>query len=136
MKLLIALLALLGVSGQSTDRPAYAAGQVWEYRTRPTEPNSLLRIQQVETDPGDAPIYHISVVGVGIPGGAMPHLPVSKQTLDASVTRLSSRKPAFPDPAEGIAIWRENRGGVFTIPVAEALDFVDQAIAQGKAEQH
>lgn len=135
MKLLAALIALFAVQNQAVERPAYAAGQVWEYHTRAAEPESLLKIQQVEKDPSGTPIYHVSVIGVRLPGGAMPHLPVSRETLDASVTRLSSRAPAFPDPAEGISIWRENRGGVFTISIAEALDFVDQAIARGQAKQ-
>jgi len=135
MKLLAALLAFFALQGQTVERPAYAAGQVWEYRTRAAEPESLLKIQQVEKDPNGTAIYHVSVIGVRLPGGAMPHLPVSRETLDASVTRLSPRTPAFPDPSEGISIWRENKGGVFTVSIAEALDFVDQAIAQGQAKQ-
>ncbi|MFS2112127.1 hypothetical protein ACCC88_20715 [Sphingomonas sp. Sphisp140] len=134
MKLLAALLALFGVSGQSTDRPAYAAGQVWEYRTRPTEPDSLLRIQAIEADPRGDPIYHISLIGLALPGGEIMHSPVSKQTLDASVTRLSSRRPAFPDPSEGIAIWRENEGGVFTLSVAEIVEAIESISTRGRPE--
>lgn len=131
MKLLAALLALFGISGQSADRPAYAAGQVWEYRTRPSEPDSLLKIQQVETDPGGNPIYHISLIGLSLRGGVVMHAPVSKQTLDASVTRLSTRRPEFPDPSEGIAIWRADEGGVFTLTVAEIVEAIESASGYG-----
>lgn len=86
MKLLVALLALLGGSGQPADRPGYAAGQVWEYRTRPVEPRSLLKIQAIEADPRGDPIYHVSLVDLAIAGGEVQHLPVSRRTLDASVT--------------------------------------------------
>lgn len=134
MKLLVALLALLGGSGQPADRPGYAAGQVWEYRTRPVEPRSLLKIQAIEADPRGDPIYHVSLVDLAIAGGEVQHLPVSRRTLDASVTRLAARQPDFPDPAAGIATWREARGGVFTISIAGIVDMLDASLREGQAE--
>jgi hypothetical protein len=133
---LIALLALILAPLFHQERPAYAAGQVWEYRTRPQEPESLLKIQRVEADPAGRPIYHISLIGLhiaGLKGGEAQHLPVSKATLDASVTRLSASTAAFPDPSEGIALWRQAKGGVFTIPVAEIVGVIEQS-AQKPAE--
>ena len=55
-------LALLGfgqVSAQS-----FAEGQVWEYKTRPGETGSLLRIAKVDRDPKLGDVFHISIVGV------------------------------------------------------------------------
>ncbi|MEA3057295.1 MAG: hypothetical protein QOF34_110, partial [Sphingomonadales bacterium] len=95
----------------------YQVGQVWEYRTRPEDAGSLLRIQKIEEIPASAkvgPVYHISVIGVhfggSLAGAELQHLPVSRETLDASVTRLSSSKAAFPDPSAGIAEWRSAKG--------------------------
>ena len=133
MKLLAFLLLLLApLAAQAQDRPDYAPGQVWEYRTRPQEPESLLRIQQVEGGPDGKPIYHIGVIGVripGIPSGMVGHLPVSRETLDASLTRLSPRTGDFPDASDGIAEWRSAHGGVFTAPVADIIDILQKAIA-------
>jgi hypothetical protein len=144
IKALFALAMMLGLPGQLSAQapaPRYAEGQVWEYRTRPGEEGSLLRIQRVEPWPaGDAVgrVYHISVIGVRIGGGIvqgeMPHLPVSRETLDASVTRLSTRPDAFPSPEEGIATWREAQGGVFDVPVAEILGFVDRMMQSRQPE--
>jgi hypothetical protein len=139
IKAVVALSILLGLSGQpGAQAPRYAEGQVWEYRARPGEEGSLLRIQRIEPWPaGDAVgrVYHISVIGVRIGGPAgqveMPHLPVSRQTLDASVTRLSARTDAFPSAEEGIVTWRDDRGGVFDAPVAEIIGFVD-GVMQGR----
>ena len=118
---------------------AYQAGQVWEYRTRPADAGSLLKIQKIETDPETArygPIYHISVVGVHLFGqsaaSAIAHLPVSRSVLDESVTRLVTSNAEFPDVEEGIASWREANGGVFTIPVDEIVMTVDDIAAQGR----
>jgi hypothetical protein len=84
------------------------------------------------------PVYHISVIGVRVGGqpepGPIGHLPVAKETLDASVIRLSPTSPAFPDVEEGIAEWRKAQGGVFNIPMAEIIGFADQAI-RGAAGQ-
>ena len=64
--LLVAIMIV--VSGQSEPaRPAYAAGQVWQYRTRPGDEGSLLRIATIEVDPAfghGEPIFHISLIGV------------------------------------------------------------------------
>jgi hypothetical protein len=141
MKSIIALLAaltalLVGASlSAQTPAPKYVVGQVWEYKTRPQDAGSLLKIQRVETD-GDRPVYHISIIGVHFrqpgPAGILPHLPVSDQTLDASVTRLSPTSPDFPTTTsvdEGIAEWRKAEGGVFTISVAKIVDVIEQSIS-------
>ena len=136
MALLAALTALLVGAGlfAQAPTPKYAVGQVWEYKTRPQDAGSLLKIQRIEAD-GDRPVYHISIIGVHFsrPGfaGTLPHLPVSDQTLDASVTRLSPAAPDFPTTSvdEGIAEWRKAEGGVFTIPVAEIIGILEQSVS-------
>lgn len=107
----------------------YAVGQVWEYRTRPQDAGSLLKIQKIEPW-ADGRVYHLSLVGVSLGGVTtdVHHVPVSRETLDASVTRPSTSTRAFPDATEGIAIWREDRGGVFTIPVARIAQVIDDTL--------
>ena len=134
LKRLFALAAAILLAGFSqADR--YAAGQVWEYRTRPADTGSLLRIQRVEHDATLGPIYHISVIGLRLRNRDMepnlPHTPVSRETLDASVTRLSNKTPNFPEFEPGIAQWRADRGGVFTIPVADIIEIVDRQTSGG-----
>jgi hypothetical protein len=135
-----ALLALAALPAQAQPpRPAYAEGQVWEYKTRAGDEGSLLRVQKIEELAAfaeEGPVYHISIVGVHYPdlplAGELQHAPVSRQTLDASVTRLSSSATKFPDPAEGIAEWRAADGGMFTIPVADIVAAVAQTVRQGR----
>lgn len=126
--ILLAVATLITLTG-FVEPDRYAAGQVWEYRTRPSDGGSLLKIQQVENHAIMGPVYHISVIGIRLQNPEMhpelPHTPVSRETLDASVTRLSTKSPAFPNPDEGIALWRGDRGGVFTIPVSEIIEIVD-----------
>lgn len=131
MNLLLGALALVSsMLSPVQERPAYAEGQVWEYTTRPEDAGSLIKIQQVESSP-TGPIYHISMTGLRIAksGAQMDaaHLPVSRETLDASVTRLATPQAAarnFPDPREGIAIWRQDNGGVFTISLSDIANVI------------
>lgn len=146
MRLAFALLlaAVPAVQAQALQAPErYEAGQIWEYRTRPEDTGSLLRIQAIE-EPGVAGdlgvVYHISIVGVRFTRGDLApeigHLPVSRETLDASVTRLSSATPPFPDATPGIAEWRAAQGGVYTISLAEIVGLADEMLgAQIEARQ-
>jgi hypothetical protein len=123
------LAAAIGLSAQ-TNSTTYAEGQVWEYKTRPQDAGSLLKIQRV-TELNNQQVYHLSVIGVHFrtPGilAVLPHMPVSKATLDASVTKRSSSTAAFPTTAvdDGIEEWQRARGGVFTIPLSEIVDIAD-----------
>lgn len=126
------VMALAGLTGfAEPDR--YAAGQVWEYQTRPGDEGSLLKIQRIETiGPADRAhrAYHISVIGFRLRNPEMQtvlqHSPVSRESLDASVTRLGDQSAEFPDPAGGIAQWKADNGGVFTLTVAEIIELIDR----------
>jgi len=129
----IAAAFLFASLGGQTAPAKYSEGQVWEYKTRAGDEGSLLKIQRIEQSPGFekyGSIYHISIVGFHLGNPAvppvLPHAPVSRETLDASVTRLSSDKREFPPADGGIAEWRQAQGGVFTISVAEIVDIIDQ----------
>ncbi|HYC75130.1 hypothetical protein [Brevundimonas sp.] len=134
IRMLLALTALVALGGfAEPDR--YAAGQVWEYRTRAADAGSLLKIRRVEEHAELGPIYHVSVIGLHLRNRDMDqvlsHTPVSRETLDASVTRLSDRSPPFPDFEPGIAQWRADQGGVFTISIAEIIEIVDRQTSGG-----
>jgi hypothetical protein len=130
----LALLFAALLSGGAAPAPSrYAAGQVWEYRHRPQDTASLLRIQKVEDGGKLGPIYHISVIGLSLRNtaiaGVLPHTPVSAATLDMSVTRLSDADRTWPDAEPGIAQWRADNGGVFTISVAAIVQVIDDQTA-------
>ena len=134
--LLLAVMAAVGLTGLA-EPDRYAAGQVWEYHTRPGDEGSLLKIQRIETAPGDkrGSIYHISIIRFRLSNAAMTptlqHSPVSRETLDASVSQLGDQSAEFPDPSEGIAQWKADNGGVFTITVAEIVDLIDRQTSGG-----
>ena len=110
----------------------FAAGQVWTYHVKPGDEGSTLQINKVEQDPKLGPIFHISVFGLRISnprvaGGVLtelPHLPVSKETLDKSVESLS-HAPVRPVAYErGICSleageFDAGRAGIYAMSVAE-----------------
>ena len=134
-------LAAFGVAGEAAPSK-YSEGQVWEYNNRPQDAGSLLKIQRVSMV-ANRMIYHVSIIGVHFarPGiaGMLSHAPVSEETLDASVTRLSSRSVVFPllsTVDEGIVEWERAKGGVFTIPVSQIVEIADEQISQAELDNH
>jgi hypothetical protein len=139
---LILMVTMVISGGASANPPAYAEGQIWQYHSRPGEDGSLIKIAKIEKDPArfaGRAVYHISIIGVrmGPAGGSteIAHLPVSVETLDKSVTNLVQANLAFPDVEPGIAEWRRAKGGVFTIPLAEIVTVVGEAIARAPSPE-
>lgn len=119
--------------------PAYAPGQVWTYRTRPGDEASLAKIQMIERDPHaeageDDQVFHVSVIGLNFANpevkGEIAHAPLNRAALDASLLALAGTDKAFPDPAEGVASWKEGEGGVFSVTLAELAQMFDDVTAQ------
>ena len=136
---LACLIVLLALPAQAQTQK-YAVDQVWEYRTRPGEEKSLLEIRKIETVDKVGQVFHISIVGlqIAVPQRPdfrlteLPHVPVSRQTLDQSVTKLSKTAVNGPDFSKGYADWRKNadegRVGVFTISVASIIGSVEDTL--------
>lgn len=101
------------------------AGQRWVYRTRPHEVES-----RVVIGPSEGDTIHISVDGLILcgPQGVIPrvgHLPVARDALLESLVELDVSDVPFEGMHEGIKTWREAKGGVFTMPLAEILEGVE-----------
>ena len=123
------------------DIHTYETGQVWTYQTRPGEEASRLIIARIDEDPVNETIFHIFLLNVSIrnpnaPSGTqevLPHSPVTCQSLDESVVDLiGNLGEDVPDIAQNYAVWKEafdrGEGGVFTIPVAQVVQVVDDVI--------
>lgn len=149
MVLLASLLILLASpitdakEKHTLNNKSYQVGQVWAYKTRKAESNSRLYIVKVDSDAKLKTIYHIYIDKVAIKnpyirdGGiqnVLPHAPVSKATLDASVTQLISVKASpLPDITEGYKAWKDEyskgEAGVFTISVSDILKYIEKAVS-------
>ena len=133
---------LLGLSMNALFARGFSEQQVWSYKTRAGEERSTVLINKVETDPKLGQIFHISVTGVrvknrGAPSGVsteLPHFPVSKQTLEVSCTSLIGQSAPNPAYKAGYAEWKrafdQGRAGVFTISIAEIVQFVEDAVSK------
>jgi len=130
------MIFLMAVSNLADGRE-FDIGQVWTYKTRPGEEQSVLQINKVENVEKLGRIYHISVfhLHVSVPGAPegfvseLPHLPVSQKSLDDSVLLLSKEPAQDVDFEEGYREWTEASGGVFTMPVAEVVDVVETTVS-------
>ncbi|MCP5396347.1 MAG: hypothetical protein H6918_06390 [Sphingomonadaceae bacterium] len=119
---------------------AYQVGQVWTYDTAAEDSGSLIKIQAIEmVGPEDKQqtIYHISMSDIALKGASQDrinagHLPVSRETLDMSVTSLTSNPQDFPDLdyRTGMAEWRRANGGWFTISLQDIAGVLRKSFAR------
>jgi hypothetical protein len=118
----------------------YHVGEQWQYHSRPGEEESTLTIGKVEISPKLGVIVHITLAGLRIrnphtPSGyseTVAHMPFAEAALDKSVTSLLKTAAVPPAFADGYGEWRpafdNGKGGIFTITVAEGVDFMEQAL--------
>lgn len=117
----------------------FHVGECWQYRTRPHEEGSTLTVLKVEALPQRGTIVHLRVDGVRIaspqaPGGVLnevAHMPFTERAVADSVTTRQPDAATLPQFADGYNRWRQDRGGVFDIPVAQAVDQL-QSIIDGQ----
>jgi hypothetical protein len=125
----------------------FEPGQVWRYRSRPGEEGSRITVAKVEAHPTWGAIVHIQVTGLAIrspmaPGGVsriVSHLPYQEEALRASVTEMEPRAAEPEGWVEGYRQWKTafdaDRAGVWSIPVAEAIDAMEQAISNSQRRE-
>ena len=117
----------------------YASGQVWRYKTRPGEEASRLYIVQIDELSNGNQIYHILLnkVAIGASGFSMvefhetvPHIPVSNDTLEISVTELEQENAVIPDIAQSIEKWQRDfengEDGVYIESISAILDVIQR----------
>jgi hypothetical protein len=113
-----------------------APGQSWTYRTRKGEEASRVRVVSTENSGADDGVVHALLVDVRLqtPRGHQDFLyaPMSERVFRASVVDVVGADEDVSRAPEGLAHWRAarraGRGGVWTIPLAEVLDAMQEAI--------
>jgi hypothetical protein len=139
--LLIFLLIFLNVcnkNNEATMNSKYEIGQVWSYKTRSNEQLSKIYIVKIDKLKNEEFAYHIFVDNLHIKNNSeqgfqtsLPHLPVSRKTLDESVTDLVNiNRVDMPDISEGYEIWKKDNGGIFTIPVENIIKIAEENARQ------
>ncbi|MDG4654879.1 hypothetical protein [Chryseobacterium arthrosphaerae] len=145
MKLYTFIAVLFLLSFSCTKKDQYSVGQEWNYKTRPTEKSSILKILKIEEYPETGKVIHISISGLKIKNPASPtgyaenlsHIPISEEALNKSVTNLKSETDKKPDSLEmdGYSYWKrefdKGDAGIFTIPVSEIISSMEKSIVAG-----
>ncbi|SNR34654.1 hypothetical protein [Lutibacter flavus] len=146
---MILLFSLFGLFGQNKKKSEInlknfelKSGQIWKYNTRKGEEKSRIIILRVEKyDKGEI-VVHIAVKGLKIENSQkesgiseeIGHLPFSNESIIKSLTELESSNNDLPDYLDGYNEWKKafdsGKGGMFTISINEAVDFVEQSMNQ------
>lgn len=120
----------------------FEVGQVWHYDARSEETGSTLTVVQLEQHDTLGIIVHVHIAGLKVKSPSAPkgysdvihHMPFSKEALRKSVTEKVGQVYKLPDYKEGYDQWHEafasGKGGIFTIPVKEAVAYIEQVMNQ------
>lgn len=118
----------------------YAAGQLWRCAGRAADETPMLLINQVDAHPLGGEIFHIALHGIRIKNPRLPtglmtrlaHLPVTRRTLDISVTGFERLQAPGSEYHQGYAEWKRafdaNQAGAFGVAVAEILEIVERGL--------
>ena len=107
----------------------YQPGQRWTYRTREYDIDSRILIGKIQKRILLQPIVHVTVLNVKPNPTSdsidIGHMPFSRKAIEESVIALTESGVAIgPQFHEGFQMWSTNKGGVFDIPVSQAVDAV------------
>ena len=131
------LFVALGSGGASAAEAAFVPGQKWEYQTRPGEEDSTFVIGIIEKQ-GQEAIVHIAVEGLKVKNprvstgvsSEIGHLPISLKALRLSVTKMAGAVDVPGSIESGRMSWKKNKGGAFTVTLAQAIGVIEKALAR------
>ncbi len=131
MKAFEFLLKALGKSSTADSTGSLSEGDVWSYQTRKGEESSTILIIKTEKL-NEKSIIHIRVDGVKVRSPLTPndiattigHMPFDEKILLKSLTKKIKSIKTTSD-LQGYDEWKRAQGGVFTIPVKDAISFVE-----------
>lgn len=121
----------------------YKVGQVWSFKSRPSEPNAKLTIVKIESDGKLGNIIHIQVDSVKIKTSdelvkythLVSHMPFSEAAIDSSVTERLGEVAELPNFQEGYTEWRNSfeagNAGIFSIPVGKSVEYMETTTLKG-----
>ena len=125
----------------------FEPGQVWSYKARAGDDDSLLTILKVEDDPKLGKVVHIHLSNVKIPTDSNPdgeykkigHLPISLPYLIDSVTDLKTTSEPIPEFQDGYDLWRnavdQGGAGAFKMSVADAIEQTTGALRSSQIDK-
>lgn len=123
-----------------TNEGKFHVGERWSFHSRDGEENATLTVVKVESSPKMGTIVHVSLEGLRIRSAHAPngitetvsHMPFAEAAIETSVTRLLAKHAPLPSFEEGYQLWRaafdQAKAGFFTGTVAEAIDFIENAV--------
>jgi hypothetical protein len=140
------LLILALVSGASSCKKAdppklvttspttpFEVGQVWAYKNRKGEDKSQFVICKIEDDPKFGRVVHLAIAGLKMRNLRSPtgfsdniaHMPFQEAAVRVSVVELVGTTTMLPPYEPGYDLWKAatqaGRGGIWTVPIAQAL---------------
>jgi len=132
---------IFGARHEAPTKHCYKPGQVWRYKNAVREDSRAI-VGQVENVPGAGTVVSICVTNVYLPHWqtgeptlrVISHAPMTPEAMDVSVIEQTGSQEPIPEFTGARAEWRAMIGqgaGVFSIPVADVVKYMGEALAKG-----
>jgi len=126
---------VLSVDANSEVYVDLRSGQEWSYETRAQDVRSTVVVGQIEDHPELGTIVHAVVRNVAFGHESwgvgsletLSHVPVSELSFRESLVALISEGGDVSEVREGIDVWRDADGGVFSLSLKEIVQIVEDS---------
>lgn len=126
------------VTKESSPAHKLLAGQVWKYKNRPGEDDSVIRILKIEYYDIVGTVVHISVENLKLTNAddksvnfsVIDHMVFNQKAIEDSVTELVKEKDELPDFQISYENWKKsfNQGqaGICDVSVAYSISVLEE----------
>jgi hypothetical protein len=115
---------------QDSEGTPFEPGQIWSYKTRPGEEDSVVIIRAIQEREDGGAIFHVSIEGVDIVHdghkeiASIAHCPIYSEAFEESVEEMIGDVRWPEDFCEGYETWEQNKGGVFAQDLASVISMI------------
>jgi len=130
-------LPLYSLMAQAESYSLLYPGQEWSYESRAQDVLSTVIVGQIEDHPDLGIVVHCIVRNVHLAGddlaaeaslNQLSHIPITETAFRDSINKVVAEGIDWSEMKEGVRVWREADGGVFSVSLKEIVQIVDETI--------
>lgn len=116
---------------------SFQVGDIWSFEGRENDPHPQILI--LGTEPfQDTTVIHVQISGIQLKISdrqtlsTIGHVPVSEENLRNSVNDYLGETDVLDEELEGIKLWREAKGGIYTVSLKEIVNIIEKTLHEEK----
>ncbi|WP_379968232.1 hypothetical protein [Ectobacillus sp. sgz5001026] len=112
---------------------SFSAGDIYSFEGRKSDPSPQIIILGKEPFL-DTTAVHVQIIGIelqisdGQTLTKIGHVPVCEESLRNSVIDYLGKANVPDDELEGIKVWKEAKGGIYTVSLKEIVNIIERTL--------